>query len=229
MELPKRYDPKEAEPRWQKFWQKEKCYVFNEKGKGKIYSIDTPPPYASADHLHVGHGMHYSQFEFVARFKRMQGFNVFFPMGYDDNGLPTERFVEKKCKVNKNKVSRKEFIKLCMKESEKAGKTYHELFTRLGFSIDWNLLYHTIGEKAMRVAQKSFIDLYRKGRLERTDYPTTWCTTCRTTIAQADLENMEMSSHFNDIVFKCGGKELIISTTRPELLPACVGLFYHPE
>ncbi len=229
MELPKNYDPKEAEPRWQKYWEENKIYRFDHNSKKNIYSIDTPPPYASADHLHVGHAMHYSQFEFVARFQRMRGKNVFFPMGYDDNGLPTERYVEKKHKVDKSKISRADFIKLCLEETKKTGQTYYDLFTRLGFSIDWDLLYHTIGDKARRVAQKSFIDLYKKGRLERIDTPTMWCTKCQTTIAQADLENIDLNSHFNDLVFKCGGKDLIIATTRPELLPACVALFYHPD
>ncbi|PIN76669.1 valine--tRNA ligase [Candidatus Woesearchaeota archaeon CG10_big_fil_rev_8_21_14_0_10_36_11] len=229
MELPTRYDPKESEPKWRKFWEENKTYAFDTTKGTNIFSIDTPPPYASAGHLHVGHGMHYSQFEFIARFQRMRGKNVFFPMGYDDNGLPTERFVEKKHNINKSKITRKDFIKLCLEETKKAGKTYYDLFTSLGFSIDWNLLYQTIGEKAQRVAQKSFIDLYNKGRLERVDQPTTWCTTCQTTIAQADFENVNIQSHFNDIIFKSEGKDLIIATTRPELLPACVALFYHPE
>ncbi|MFQ5474760.1 MAG: class I tRNA ligase family protein, partial [Candidatus Nanoarchaeia archaeon] len=216
MELPKKYDPKVEEPRWQKYWEEQGIFRFEKESKKPIYSIDTPPPYASADHLHVGHGMHYSQFEFVARFQRMRGKNVFFPMGYDDNGLPTERFVEKKYKIDKSKTTRAEFIKICMKETEKTGKTYYDLFTQLGFSVDWNLLYHTIGDNARRVAQKSFIDLFRKGRLERSDYPTTWCTRCQTTIAQAEFENVDMTSHFNDIIFKCGGKDLVIATTRPE-------------
>ena len=226
-ELPKKYNPQEAEPKWQTYWEKHKIFQFKPQEKN-IYSIDTPPPYASADHLHVGHGMHYSQFEFVARYKRMQGFNVFFPMGFDDNGLPTERYVEKKNKINKSKITRKEFIKLCLKETEKTGKTYHDLFTRLGFSIDWDLLYHTIGDKARRVAQKSFLDLYQKNRLERIDSPTLWCTKCQTTISQADLENQELNSQFSDIIFQCHNQDLIISTTRPEMLPACVALFYHP-
>ena len=229
MELPKRYNPKESEDKWQKFWQEHKIFKFDENSTKETYSIDTPPPYASADHLHVGHGMHYSQFEFVARFQRMLGKNVFFPMGYDDNGLPTERFVEKKHKINKSKTTRADFTKLCVEETKKTGLTYYNLFTKLGFSIDWDLLYHTIGESARRTAQKSFIDLYKKGRMERLDIPTTWCVSCQTTIAQADLESVEMSSHFNDIVFKQGGKDLIIATTRPELLPACVALFYNPE
>lgn len=229
MILPQRYNPQEAEPKWQKFWLENKIFKFDEKSKKPIYSIDTPPPYASADHLHVGHGMHYSQFEFVARFQRMRGKNVFFPMGYDDNGLPTERYVEKKYNINKSKTSRSEFVKLCLEETKKTGKTYYDLFTRLGFSIDWNLLYQTISEKAQRVAQKSFIDLYQKGRLERVDIPTMWCTSCQTTLAQADIDDMEMASHFNDIIFKCGGKDLIIATTRPELIPACVTVCYHPD
>jgi len=227
--MTERYDPKEAEPRLQKFWEQEKTYKFDENSKKTIFSIDTPPPYASADHLHVGHGMHYSQFEFVARYKRMKGFNVFFPMGYDDNGLPTERFVEKKHNVNKNKISRADFIKLCIEETKKCGKTYHDLFTSLGFSIDWDLLYQTIGSKATRVAQKSFIDLYKKGYLERIEQPTLWCVRCQTTIAQADLESVDKYSSFNDIKFKSGDEDLIISTTRPELIPACVAVFFNPD
>ena len=229
MELPQNYDPKLAEPKWQKYWHEQKVFQFENKSKKPIYSIDTPPPYASADHLHVGHGMHYSQFEFVARYKRMQGFNIFFPMGYDDNGLPTERYVERKHNIDKSKISRKDFIQLCIEDTKKTGQTYHDLFTRLGFSIDWNLLYHTIDDRSRRVAQKSFIDLYKKGRMERTDYPTMWCTTCQTTIAQADLDNLDVNSHFNDIIFKCGGQDLVIATTRPEMLPACVALFHNPQ
>ncbi len=229
MDLPQQYNTQEAEIKWQKYWSENNIYKFDPKSKKPTFSIDTPPPYASADHLHVGHGMHYSQFEFVARFQRMRGMNVFFPMGYDDNGLPTERYVEKKYNINKSKTTRKEFIKLCLEETGKTGKTYFNLFTRLGFSIDWGLLYHTIDNRARRVSQKSFLDLYQKGRLERTDYPAMWCTTCQTTIAQADLDNVDITSHFNDIIFKCGGEDLVISTTRPEMLPACVGLFFHPD
>jgi valyl-tRNA synthetase len=223
------YDPKVDEPKWQEFWHDNNIFKFDPNSKKEIYSIDTPPPYASADHLHVGHGMHYSQFEFVARFQRMRGKNVFFPMGYDDNGLPTERYVEKKYNINKSKTTRADFIKLCLQETEKTGKTYQDLFNQLGFSVDWDLLFHTISDDARRVAQLSFIDLHEKGRMERTDNPTSWCTTCQTTIAQADFENTDVKSHFNDIIFKCGDQDLIIATTRPELLPACVALFHHPD
>lgn len=211
-----------------KFWQKSKIYDFKEESDDEVFSIDTPPPYASADHLHVGHGMSYSHFEFIARYKRMNGFNVFFPMGFDDNGLPTERFVEKKHKINKSKISRDEFIKLCMQETKIAGKTYEDLFNSLGFSIDWSLLYQTIGSKATSVSQLSFIELYEKGLLYRKDSPVMWDTKLQTVLAQADTDDVEMSSHFNDIIFVCEGKELVIGTTRPEMLGACVALLYHP-
>lgn len=229
MELPKNYDFTESEKKWISFWESCKLYAFDDKSEKEVFSIDTPPPYASADHLHVGHGMHYSQFEFIARYKRMRGFNVFFPMGFDDNGLPTERFVEKKHKVNKSKISRKDFIDLCLVETQLCGQTYKDLFSALGFSIDWDLLYQTIGERARFVGQKSFLDLYKKGKLYRKDAPVMWDTLMQTTLAQADLEDVEMTTFFNDIVFKCHGKDIIIATTRPELLAACVAVFYNPS
>lgn len=229
MDLPKSYDFSASEKKWVEYWKKKDVYAYKEGSAKQTFSIDTPPPYASADHLHVGHGMHYSQFEFVARYKRMKGFNVFFPMGFDDNGLPTERFVEKKHKVNKGKVSRSEFVKLCLEETRICGQTYYDLFNSLGFSIDWSLLYQTIGERARLAAQKSFLDLYKKNKLYRQDAPVMWDTKLQTTLAQADLEDVEMTSHFNDVAFKVHGKDLVIATTRPELLPACVAVFYHPE
>ncbi|MBN2142845.1 valine--tRNA ligase [Candidatus Woesearchaeota archaeon] len=230
MEIPKRYAPAESEKKWIAYWEDKKVNKFILKSQKPVYSIDTPPPYASADHLHVGHGMHYSQFEFIARYKKMRGFNVFFPMGYDDNGLPTERYVEKKHKVDKSKITRKDFIKLCLEETEKTGKTYHDLFSDLGFSIDWDLLYHTIGDRAMKTSQRSFLTLFKNKRLEHIDQPTMWCTTCQTTIAQAELSNVDLKSHFSDIKFgSVDGQDLIISTTRPEMIPACVALFHHPD
>ena len=228
-ELPKNYDANISEQKWADYWKEKGTYKFDETRKKKIFSIDTPPPYASADHLHVGHAMHYSQFEFIARYKKMKGFNVFFPMGYDDNGLPTERFVEKKHNVNKNTITRANFIKLCLEETKKCGVVYYNLFTRLGFSIDWDLLFQTIDDRSRHVSQASFIALYKKKLLDHTDQPTTWCMTCQTTIAQADFENVDLQSTFNDIVFKSENQDLIISTTRPELIPACVALFTNPD
>ncbi len=229
MSLGKKYDFKESEKKWIKFWIEKGIYNFDPKSKKEIFSIDTPPPYVSASHLHVGHAMHYSQFEFIARYKRMRGYNVFFPMGFDDNGLPTERYVEKKYKIDKSKTKREDFTKLCLKETEEGRKNYEELWNSLGFSVDWNLTYSTINDHCTKIAQKSFLDLYKKGLLKRKDIPIIWDTKLQTSLAQADLEDVEQESYFNDIIFKCGDKDLIISTTRPELLPACVALFFNPD
>src|SRR3989344_5102520 len=161
------YNFKDSEKKWQKFWETEKIYAFDKKSKKENFSIDTPPPYVSADHLHVGHAISYSQAEFIARYKRMQGFNVFYPMGFDDNGLPTERFVEKKYNINKNKITRQEFVKLCLQETDVGIKTYKKLWDSLGISVDWNLSYSTINKICQRISQKSFIDLYNKKRALR--------------------------------------------------------------
>lgn len=129
MEIAKHYFPKETEQKWSEFWEKNAIYKFSPESKGKVYSVDTPPPYVSADHLHVGHAMSYTQAEVVVRFRRMLGDNVFYPMGFDDNGLPTERHVEKKYNVNKAKITRQEFVDLCIKETEEGGKVYRNLWS----------------------------------------------------------------------------------------------------
>ncbi len=218
------------EAKWGNFWEKEKIYEFDPKSEKPVYSIDTPPPYVSAAHLHAGHAMSYSQADFVVRFWRMKGYNVFYPMGFDDNGLPTERYVEKKYNINKAKITKEEFIKLCIKETEIGGETYKTLWKALGLSIDWRLLYNTIGSLAQKVSQRSFIDLYKKGKIERRQGPVTWCVQCQTALAQADLEDKEEKSNLVFIKFDIkGGGEIVIATTRPELLPACVAIFVHPE
>ena len=144
--LPKKYDYQKREKYWRNYWEENKIYKFEEGSSKSVYSVDTPPPYVSAEHLHAGHIMSYSQAEFVARFKRMQGYNVFYPMGFDDNGLPTERFVEKKYNIDKSKIERSEFIDLCLKETKKGRKNYEDLWTKLGISVDWSKTYSTINE-----------------------------------------------------------------------------------
>ena len=193
-EISKHYNPLEVEPKWREFWEKNGIYKFNPKAKGEVFSVDTPPPYVSAEHLHAGHVMSYSQAEFVVRFKRMRGFNVYYPMGFDDNGLPTERFVEKKYKINKSKISRSDFIKLCLEETAKGAKNYKELWSLLGISVDWSKTYSTINDHCRKISQWSFIDLYKKGRVYKAKKPILWCTTCQTAIAQADLEAEEKES-----------------------------------
>lgn len=228
--LEKRYDPSVAEPRLQKLWEEAGIHAYEQDSKKETYSVDTPPPYVSAAHLHVGHAMSYTQAEFVVRYKRMKGFNIFYPMGFDDNGLPTERFVEKKYKIDKSKISRKEFVELCLKETREGGKTYESLWRSMGLSADWSQLYTTISPLPQRVAQRSFIDLLKKGKLIRKEEPILWCITDQTALAQADLEDQEMEGTLNYVEFEFeDGSPAMIATTRPELIPATVAMFVHPE
>jgi len=230
-DLPKKYDIQEREKHWQDFWATEEVFKFDEKSDKPIYSVDTPPPYVSADHLHAGHIMSYSQAEFVVRYKRMRGFNVYYPMGFDDNGLPTERFVEKKHKVNKKTISRPDFVKLCLQETKKGAETYRKLWTDLGISVDWSKTYSTINDLCQKKSQWSFIDLYKKGKIYRAKKPILWCTTCQTAIAQADLEGEERKGKIAHIKVKVkdSQEDLVFATTRPELLPACMGISVHPD
>ena len=230
METKKTYNPAEAEEKWREFWKKEKIYRFDAKSKKPIFSVDTPPPYVSADHLHQGHIMSYSQAEFVVRYKRMAGFEVYYPMGFDDNGLPTERFVEKKYNLNKNKISRDEFIAKCLEETKIGSENYRDLWRLLGISVDWTKTYSTIDKHSQTISQMSFLDLVKKGKAYRAKKPIMWCTTCQTAIAQADLEDEEKETNLVYIKAKIeDDKNVIFATTRPELLPSCVGMSVHPD
>jgi valyl-tRNA synthetase len=228
METPQNYDSKEAEPRWQKFWEDNNIFKFNPDSKAKIFSIDTPPPTVSGK-MHIGHSFSYSQMDFIARYKRMQGYNMFYPFGTDDNGLATERLIEKTKNVKATQMSRKEFIKLCLDTLVDLRKEYVQDFRSIGLSCDWNIFYTTINDHCRKISQKSFLDLYKIGREYRKQAPIMWCPECQTAIAQVELQDKEFSSFFNDIIFKINGKDIIIATTRPELLASCVAVFVHPN
>lgn len=211
------------------FWEKNKIYKFDPKSKKPVYSIDTPPPYASAGHLHVGHALSYTQFEIIARIMRMSGFNVYFAPGYDDNGLPTEKYVEEKLGINKSKTNRTEFRKLCLEESKKVEKIYtDEVFKRLGHSYDWDLLYQTISPEAQKVSQTAFLKLIKKRECYRAKEPTIWCPYHETALAQAEVEDLERKTNLYYIEFGDKNK-ILIATTRPEFLASCVGIFIHPK
>jgi len=228
MALAKKYNFKDVEEKWMKHWEESGIYKFQLDSKKKIYSLDIPPPTISGK-LHMGHVFGDSQQDFFVRFKRMNGYNVLNPFGTDNNGLPTLRLIEKEKKVDSKSMDRVKFIELCNKTiKEEFIPMFLEDAKRLGLSADWNLFYSTIDERSRRISQESFIDLYKKGREYRTESPSLWCTECQTTIAQVELEDKEFSSYFNDIKFEVSGKELIVATTRPELLPACVAIFYNP-
>jgi len=229
MELPKKYDPKERENKWQRYWEENKIYSFDKDSEKTVYSIDTPPPTVSGK-VHIGHAFSYSQQDFVARFHRMLGENVFYPFGTDNNGVATERLVEKRKGIKARDMPREEFQKLCMEELQKELIPYYiNDMKRLAISCDYSIVYDTIDKNSQRISQRSFIELYKLGREYRKDAPAMWCPECETGISQVECEDKNIPSYFNDIIFKADDEELEIATTRPELLPACVAVFYHPE
>jgi len=219
---------KEMEEKWRAYWEKEKIYSFDQKSKKKVYSIDTPPPTVSGE-MHIGHACSYSQQDFMARFMRMKGFNVFYPFGTDDNGLPTERLVEKLNNVRSKSMERGAFIELCLKTLEKITPKFIQDWKNMAISCDYDLYYSTIDKNSQKLSQKSFIDLFNSKRAYKKEFPTLWCPECQTSIAQAELEDKEQQTLFSTLKFKVEGKDLLIATTRPELLPACVAVFVNPN
>jgi valyl-tRNA synthetase len=229
MDIPKRYRPATREPKMIERWQKSGVYEFDRASGAPVYSIDTPPPTVSGN-LHLGHVYSYSHADFVARFRRMNGYNVFYPMGFDDNGLPTERLIESRLGKKAAEIGREAFIHTCLAVSEEAEEVYRELWMRLGLSIDWRYSYRTIDDDSRRIAQVSFLDLLEKGFAYRQKAPAIWCPECRTSLAQADLDDLDRWATFHTLAFSLAGDgTLPIATTRPELLPACVAVFVHPQ
>lgn len=228
--LDKKYDFKTAEKKWQEYWQQQGTYKFDKDSKKPIYSIDTPPPTVNGK-IHIGHIFSYSQAEFIARFKRMMGYNVFYPFGFDDNGLPTELLVEKERGLKAYTVSREEFSKMCMETVDKYEKGFKDLFISMGNSADWSLAYHTVSPECQKASQMSFLDLYKKGKVYYAEAPALWCTKCATAIAQSELESEEKESTFNYLKFYIENSDeyVEIATTRPELLCACDCIFVNPK
>lgn len=226
--MEKKYDFRNAEPELEKFWEERGIYRYRHGKDKKVFSIDTPPPTVSGK-LHIGHVFSYTQAEMIARFKRMQGYDVFYPFGFDDNGLPTERLVEREEKVYAGMLPRSEFRRKCMCTIDKYEGEFKHLWKRLGFSVDWDLQYQTISDLSQKISQKSFIDLAKRKKAYMKESPVLWCTECRTSIAQAELESKECETTFNYLEFKSQQGSLLIATTRPELLAGCVCIFVHPE
>ncbi len=225
--MSERYDPKVEEPKWLAYWEKEKIFAFDPEAKGQVYSIDTPPPTVSGK-MHIGHAFSYAQQDIIARYKKLRGFNIFYPFGTDDNGLPTERLVEKLKNVKGAQMERQAFIKLCEETLKEIRPLFVADWKRIGMSCDFSLFYSTINAHCQRISQWSFLELRKQGRAYRKEAPALWCPLCATAISQVECRDEEKSSTFNDVVFKVDNKELIIATTRPELLPACVAVFAHP-
>jgi valyl-tRNA synthetase len=218
----------ETEKKWKDFWEKEEVYSTNTKSL-KVFSIDTPPPTVSGE-MHIGHAFSYAQQDFIARFRRMFHGNIFYPFGTDDNGLPTERLIEKINKVKSKEMSRKDFIDLCIKTLAKIKGDFIEDWKKLAISCDYKVYYSTINKHCQKISQSSFIELYKKSLVYRDEFPTLFCTNCQTPIAQAELEDKEKGTTFLTILFPLKkGKSIRVATTRPELLAACVAIFVHPK
>ena len=230
MELPKKYDPKATEEKWQEYWESENIYAFNPETEKQVFSIDTPPPTVSGK-MHIGHAYSYSQQDFIARYMRMSGKEVFFPFGTDDNGLATERLIEKLKGVKATKMEREEFIKLCLKTlEEELRPEYLRDWKRIAHSADFNIFYTTIDKESQKISQKAFLDLVKKDRVYKKASPVMWDPVMQTALAQVEVEDKEVKSTFNDIIFKTEDeKDITVATTRPEMLSACVAVFVHPE
>lgn len=230
MSLAKQYDPQSVEPKIQAFWQQISVYEYDKSSSKPVFSIDTPPATVSGK-LHLGHVYSYSHTDFIARYKRMTGYNVFYPMGFDDNGLPTERLLEKSYGVSAKKLGRQAFIEKCLEISKEFEADYEHLWRRLALSNDWRFKYRTIDHHSQKIAQLSFLDLYRKDLVERRFAPAIWCPECKTALAQAELIDIDRDSEFATIAFSTTSHmgNISIASTRPELLPACVAIFVNPE
>ncbi len=254
-EIPKRYDHTAAEQRWREQWKEWKLHSWDQsRPREETFVVDTPPPTVSGS-LHVGHVFSYTHQDLLVRFQRMQGLNIAYPMGWDDNGLPTERRVQnvlgircnphlpfdpdwtptkvdglKKKDIRIQEVSRQNFIDACAVITEEDEKAFEHLWRRLGLSLDWDEQYATIDDLSRKISQLSYLDLVEKNQVYNTESPNMWDIDFQTAVAQAEVEDRPQQGLFHDIRFSVeGGGELQISTTRPELLGACIAVVAHPD
>ena len=221
------YDPKETEKKWQDFWEREKIYRFDFSSQKEVFSIDNPPRYASGA-LHLGHATHYTHIDFIARYKRMRGYNVFFPLCYDVNGMPIEVNVEKLHNVRMRDLPRQEFVKLCEDFAKSKIDIMTEQFKILGESMDPSIYYQTDAPYYRKITQLTFLDMVEKGLVYRALHPVNWCPRCGTAIAESEVvyDTRKTSLYYIDFDLEDGGK-VTIATTRPELIPACLFLSYN--
>jgi len=226
--MEKYFDRMQVEEQLRVWWQEQGIYATDIAAPG-LYSVDTPPPTVSGK-LHIGHVFSYTQTDVLVRFNRMAGRPVFYPMGFDDNGLPTERFVELNRGVTPQSVGPNEFRRICIEAVAGVEEDFRMLWSRLGLSVDWNMSYSTIDARTQKISQESFVRLFEKGLIYRKEDPALYCTAYQTSVSQADLEDVEKETLFTDIAFQTETEsEVVISTTRPELLYSCVALLFHPD
>jgi len=227
--IPKDYDHKK-EIKWQNKWQKDNIYRFIGDGTKPGYIIDTPPPYPTGA-THMGHVLNWTYIDIIARFKRMQDYDVLFPQGWDCHGLPTEVKVEEIHNIKKGDVPRDEFRKMCVDLTSENIKQMKAQMISLGFSQDWSSEFVTMTPEYMKRTQLSFLKMYHEGLIYRGIHPVNWCPRCETAIAFAEVEYHENETYLNYLEFPAeeGEEGVLIATTRPELLSACVAVVVHPE
>ncbi len=219
-------DIKGMEEKWAATW---KTRSFSQAHGKDIFSIDTPPPTISGD-LHMGHAFSYSHQDIVARYMRMKGKNVLYPFGFDNNGLATERYVEKALKVNLMSMELSESLKICTEKSLETIQNMTVFFKRMGFTADFDKSYITYSREVWKTVQESFLELYGRGITYRQDGMTVWCPTCRTAISQIEMVDRTLGSEFVYIRFPADDDSFIdVATTRPEMIGACVALAINPE
>src|SRR3954467_9489986 len=254
LRLPEKPALEGLEAKWLPRWEETGVFRFDRsRPRDQVFSIDTPPPTVSGS-LRVGHVFSYTHTDVVARFQRMRGKAVFYAIGWDDNGLPTERRVQNyfgvRCdpslpydaafappeKPGKQPipVSRPNFIELCARLTAEDEKAFEHLWRHLGLSVDWSMTYATIDRRSQRISQLSFLRLLRRGITYQLEAPTLWDVDFRTAVAQAELEDREQPGAYHKLRFArseagAAGDPIEIETTRPELLPACVALVAHPD
>ncbi len=238
------------EEKWARVWKEQDTYVFDRTAeRADVFSIDTPPPTVSGS-LHVGHIFSYTHTDLVARFQRMRGKKVYYPIGWDDNGLPTERRVQNYYGVRCDPslpydaeftppdkpdpkrqigISRQNFVDLCEELTHIDEKAFEALWRHVGLSVDWNYLYTTVSEDSRRASQRAFLRNLARGEAYLAEAPTMWDVTFQTAVAQAELEARNYPGHFHRIAFHAAHGKVYIETTRPELIPACVALIAHPD
>jgi valyl-tRNA synthetase len=228
MRLPPRYEQSVLEASLQKNWEKEHINEYDRSNPSKpTYSIDTPPPYPSGE-FHMGNALNWCYFDFVARYKRMRGYNVHFPQGWDCHGLPTEVRAERTFNVNKRDVSIEKFREICVNLTTEYIEKMKASMQSMGYSIDWSLEYRTMDPEYYKLTQLSFLQLLRRGLLYKGEHPVNWCPRCETAIAEAEVEYAHSEGTLIDIYFSTEEGNLIVATSRPEFVPACVALAVNP-